>query len=100
MGQWYVLFGDFFHFLHGLVGLSYFIGDFSCFFLESLKSLNQLGVVEDVALGLSQLIEELIFKLPELDSELSLELDDVTSLLVYLWPLCLQEYVQALALET
>lgn len=93
VGQRQILLSDYFNFFHGLVGLSYFIGDFFCFSLESLKSLDQLIVLENVALRLSELIQELIFKLPKFDSEFSLELDDVVSLLVYLWSLFLQEYV-------
>lgn len=55
--------------------------------------MDQLVVLENVAFRLSELIQELIFKLPKFDSEFSLELDDVVSLLVYLWSFFLQEYV-------
>jgi hypothetical protein len=48
---------------------------------------NQFVILEQVAFRLIQFVQQLVFKVSQLDSELALQLDDVVSLLIDLWSL-------------
>jgi len=79
--------------LHGLICFFDFLGDFFGFFLQSFKGLDKLIVLKDITFGLVEFVQELVFQLPQLHSELALELYDVVPLLVDFWSFFLQEYV-------
>mmetsp|Transcript_20729 Transcript_20729/g.31813 ORF Transcript_20729/g.31813 Transcript_20729/m.31813 type:complete len:251 (-) Transcript_20729:10750-11502(-) len=100
VSQGLVLFGHLLDLMHGFISLLDLLSDLLGLLLESLECLDELVVLKDVTFGFSELVEELVLKLSEFDTELTLELNDVVSLLVDFRALFLEEDVQALVLQT
>ena len=61
VGQWGVLLSDLLDLLHVFVGCCDLFGDFFRLGLESIESLDQLVVLQQVALRLVELVQQLVF---------------------------------------
>lgn len=70
--DWYVVFCCLIDFLHGIIGRCHFFCHVLCFLLQRLQSVNQFVILEQVAFRLIQFVQQLVFKVSELDAELAL----------------------------
>ncbi len=85
--------------LHDLVGLGHLAADLARLRLERLQAADDRVVVEDLALGVVERLEQVLLEVPEPHLELALHAQQVQALLLHVRPLALEHLVQALRLQ-
>ncbi|KAH6607744.1 hypothetical protein Trco_004057 [Trichoderma cornu-damae] len=99
LGDDAVLLRDLLHLGHDALRVAHLVRDVRRLRLQRLQRLDDLVVVQDVAAGLVEGLQQLLLQLPQMDLELALQLDEVRAPLVHVGALRLEHVVERLGLE-